>query len=204
MKQVYEDSKVAIDPVILTIHNGELKVFLYSREKEPFHGYKELPGGLLRQDESAKETLQRKLSDLVGYKNIYLQQFFTFTDPKRDPRERVISIGFISLINQEKIKDFSMWYSCESLPKLAFDHKKMIKQAILFLKENNNSNLIKEFMPKLFPLNTLQEVYEIIQKEKFDNRNFRKKMLNSGLIEVTDMFETNVSHRPAKLCKFVK
>ena len=57
-------------------------------------------------------------------------------------------------------------------------------------------------MPKFFPLNKLQEIYEIIEEKEYDNRNFRKKMISSNIVEETDQLEENVSHRPAKLFRF--
>jgi len=201
-KKVYEMSKIAIDPVIFTIHDSKLKVLLHIREKPPFQGKKELPGGLLLGDERAEQTLKRKLKELVGFDNLFMKQFYTFTHPNRDPRNRIVSIGFVSLINQERVKDIVRWYDYNSLRDLAFDHKIIIDYAFQYLKDNLNSSVVKHFMPKLFPINKLQEVYELIEEKKYDNRNFRKKLINSGIVEETNKLEQGVSHRPAKLFKF--
>ena len=198
----YKNAKIAVDAVILTIHDNALKVFLHTREKKPFKGKKELPGGLLKGDETAKETLQRKLNELIGRKDIFFQQFFTFTDPSRDPRERTISIGFIALVNAKHIGQSEDWYNCNELSELAFDHNKIISDAIKYLKDNVTSLIVKQFMPDKFPLNNLQEVYEIIEGKKYDYRNFRKKMINSSIVQETNEVEKDVSHRPAKLFKF--
>lgn len=198
----YEESKIGVDPVIFTIKDNKLKVFLKEREKEPFTGKKELPGGLLLPTETAEETLKRKLSELLDIEEIYFKQFFTFTNPTRDPRSRVISISFIALINQEKINDQSHWFDYEEIQDLAFDHLNIIKTAREYLKKNVDPEIIKQFIPELFPLNRLQEVYEIIEEKEYDNRNFRKKMISSEIVEETQERETNVSHRPAKLFKF--
>ncbi len=202
VKKEHSLSKVAVDPVILTLHEGRLKILLHTREKEPFKGMKELPGGLLLSSETAEETLKRKLKQLVGRDDLFLKQFHTFTQPDRDPRERTVSIGFVSLISHEKVKNLLHWYDCDTVKDLAFDHKKMIKTARAYLKENMDPSLVKHFMPKLFPLNALQEVYELLEEKEYDNRNFRKKMISSGIVEETNQLEQNVSHRPAKLFKF--
>lgn len=202
MNNSYENSRVAVDAVVFTIHEGKLKVLLHRREKKPFLDMMELPGGLFLENETAEETLRRKINDLLAINDVFLQQFFTFTEPKRDPRTRTVSIGFIALIDSKKIKDFSDWYDYSSIDKLAFDHNEIIKKARTYLKENINSIIIKQFMPKLFPLNSLQEAYEIIEEKKYDNRNFRKTMINSGLVSETRKLEEDVSHRPAVLYKF--
>ena len=201
--KTYTDSKVAIDPIIFTIHNNKLKILLKKREKEPFKNKNELPGGLLQANETAKDTLQRKLKQLTNIKqDIYLKQFHTFTNPNRDPRQRTISIGFISLINENKIEDFQDWHDISNLKNLAFDHKDIITTARQYLKNNTNPEIIKHFMPELFPLNKLQKIYQILEEKTYDNRNFRKKIINSKIVLETDQLETNVSHRPAKLFRF--
>ena len=197
-----EISQVAVDPVIFTIDNLKLKVLLKKREKGPFEGLLELPGGLLENNESAKETLERKLKDLLGINNIFLSQFYTFTDPKRDPRGRVISIGFIALVNNELIKSKESWHDVKGLNELAFDHKKIIEKAQEHLKKNIDTLIVKQFMPKYFTLNNLQKVYEIIEDKNYDNRNFRKKMISSGIVEKTKRTEEEVSHRPGILYQF--
>lgn len=202
MKKKYETAKIAIDLAIFTIHEDALKVLLHKREKAPFVGMSELPGGLLLADETAEQSLRRKLKELVGRENLFFKQFHTFTDPLRDLRERTVSIGFVSLISESKIKEIVRWHEYGEIGSLAFDHKKILETARRYLKENTDYSIVKQFMPSLFPLNKLQVVYEILEEKKYDNRNFRKKMVNSDIVEETDEYEQNVSHRPAKLFKF--
>ena len=202
MNKSYTIAQVAVDPVIFTIKDKKLKVFLQIREKEPFKDKKELPGGLLLQNETAEETLNRKLKEILGYSELFFNQFYTFTEPNRDPRSRTISIGFITLINPEKIKNFKDWYDYNALKDIAFDHPKIIQKAREFIKKQANHSLLKHIVPSKFPLNKLQEVYETIEEKKYDNRNFRKKILSLEILEETKQKEQSVSHRPAKLFKF--
>jgi 8-oxo-dGTP diphosphatase len=203
--ETHEKARIAVDAVIFTIHDRRLKVLLAKREKEPFKGRLELFGGLLHENETAEDTLRRKLAETLGKedsKGLFFQQFFTFTAPSRDPRERTISIGYITLINSQRLKSMEDWHDCKSLPELAFDHNEMVEKARAFLKENMGSQIVKQFMPYSFPLNSLQEAYEVIEGNKYDNRNFRKKMLYSEAVEDTKKLEKEVSHRPAKLFRF--
>ena len=204
MQNDYEKARIAVDSVILTMSNEKLKILLHKREKNPYKSKFELIGGLLRKNETARDTLSRKIKEFLAIDNVFFQQFYTFTDPNRDPRFRVISIGFITLINNQKIKDFSNWYEINEIKELAFDHRNIIKKALEYLKNNLDSEIIKHFMPEYFPLNKLQKVYELILGIKYDNRNFRKRVLNSEIIFKTKEIEKNVSHRPAKLYKFAK
>ncbi len=198
---MYEKSWVAVDAAIFTINKGKLKIVLHDREKEPYKSKKELPGGLILKNETAEDTLKRKLKNLVGNEKIFFTQFHTFTEITRDPRERAVSIGYIALINNIKSKELN-WHEVQDLPKLAFDHNKMIKKAQEYLKENISALIVRQFLPEKFPLNKLQEAYELIEEIKYDNRNFRKQMINSGIVEETKEMEKDVSHRPARLYKF--
>jgi 8-oxo-dGTP diphosphatase len=202
MEGEYENSRVAVDSVILTIHENKLKIFLHKREKDPYKDKMELPGGLVKKDETAEQTLKRKVKELFGFDNVYFSQFKTFTEPKRDPRERTISIGFIALIDEHNIRNIQNWYDINTKEKLAFDHNEVIQEARIFLKKHVGPELVKSLLPERFPLNDLQKVYELIENIKYDNRNFRKKILSSNIIKETGELERNVSHRPAKLFAF--
>lgn len=198
----YEAARIAVDPVIFTIHNEQLQVLLHKREKPPFEGLFELPGGLLRPNEPPRKRLQRKLQDMVGKEDVYVDQFHVFADPRRDPRERTLSIGYIALINEANIEDTDRWFNARDLPDMAFDHDTIIKEADAFLQEHLDTVIVKQFMPPLFPLNNLQHAYEIIEQTEYDNRNFRRKMLQHGIVEETDQKQENVPHRPATLYRF--
>lgn len=199
-EKVYEQGKIAVNAVVFTIQNNDLFVYLDIREKEPFKDSLELPGGLLLPDETAEGTLFRKLKD-IGQKDIFFQQFYTFTSPKRDPRGRTISIGFIALLSPDKILHTENFYQLSSLSKLAFDHQEIMNMAVKYLEQNTDS-LVRQFMPDFFPLNDLQRVYEVIRQKKLDNRNFRKKVLDSGILKKIKKTQKNVAHRPATLYKF--
>lgn len=198
----YEFANIAVNAVIFTIKDKKLLIYLQTREKDPFKNCLELPGGLLHKKETAQETLVRKLKNITELKNYPLHQFQTFTDPKRDPRSRTISIGYIALLSPEKITSLKNFYPINSLVKLAFDHQEIVKSATKFLKQNINNQLIQELMPSSFPLNDLQIVYEVISQKKIDNRNFRKRILNSNLLQKAKTIQKNVNHRPASLYQF--
>src|SRR5689334_22823580 len=118
----YEEGRIAVDSVIFTIKDQTLLVYVHTREKDPYKDLAELPGGLLLPDETAEETLARKLKDVTGDSDVFFEQFYTFTDPQRDPRKRTISIGFIALLSADKIVNAENFYKVTKLPKLAFDH----------------------------------------------------------------------------------
>ena len=201
-KTNYESGRIAVDAVIFTIKEKKLLVYLNKREKDPFKHLAELPGGLLLPNETAEETLARKLKDVTGMTDVFFEQFHSFTKPNRDPRGRTISIGFIALVSEDKIPATASFYEVANLPKLAFDHQEIIGKAYAYLQENLDHQFVKQFLPLQFPLNDLQAVYEVIGQKKLDNRNFRKKILDSGTVKKIKKIQKNVSHRPAALYQY--
>jgi 8-oxo-dGTP diphosphatase len=202
MPKEYETAKVAADPVIFTIANGSLCVLLNVREKEPYKGRHELPGVLLLRGEDPETAINRKLKSLFDDAEVYFTQFRTFYAPNRDPRTRTVSIGFIALVPAGLIADTKSWFGVSRLPGLAFDHAEIIKEAERFLKKNLNALIAKQFLPDRFPLNQLQHVYETIEGTKYDNRNFRKKIIYDKVVVETKEFLKNQSNRPPRLYRF--
>ena len=100
----YEKLSVTVDIVIYTIQDRDLKVLLVKRGIEPFKEKWAIPGGFVRIYESLEDAAKRELEEETGVKDIYLEQLYSFGDPKRDPRGRVITIAYMALINSEKIK----------------------------------------------------------------------------------------------------
>lgn len=201
-KQTYESGRIAVDAVICSIKDDALWVYLNTREKAPFKGLAELPGGLLLQNETADQTLLRKVTNTIRVKTVFAQQFHTFTDPSRDPRVRTVTIAYIALVPAERVAHWSHFLNVDELPKLAFDHRRIIEMARGFLQNQADTTMVKHLLPKYFPLNQVQMVYEVLRGEKIDNRNFRKKLLNSGAVVKVNQVQKQVSHRPAALYRF--
>lgn len=198
----YERARIGVDPVVFTIHEERLKVLLHRREKEPFEGCWELPGGLVRESERPRDRLWEKLREMVGKEDIYLEQFRAFTEPDRDPRQRTVSIGYIALVPETEMQQTERWYPVEGLPEMAFDHADIIGSAHTYLRDNLDTVIIRQFMPEMFSLNDLQRAYEVIEDREYDNRNFRRRMVREGIVEETDQKQQDVAHRPATLYRF--
>lgn len=103
-----------------------------------------------------------------------------------------------------KVSDLT-WSSVGQLPKLAFDHKEILKCAVQRLRSKASySNIVYGLMPEHFRLSELQKMYEIIIDDKLDKRNFRKRMLATGLLQETGKKDILGAHRPAMLYQFKK
>ncbi|MBL8062117.1 MAG: NUDIX hydrolase [Anaerolineales bacterium] len=206
----YEQTGVTVDLSIFTVNEDRLKAMLVRRAEAPFQGFWSLPGGFLKNGESLDAAAQRVLIEKTGVNDVYMEQLYTFGDPKRDPRSRVITVAYIALIpwqnlpkpESEKVTGLT-WVSVDSLPKLAFDHKEIMSYAVKRLRAKvSYSNIVHGLMPRQFRLSELQSMYECIIDDKLDKRNFRKRMLATGLLKETGKKDLAGAHRPAMLYQF--
>jgi 8-oxo-dGTP diphosphatase len=206
----YPRPSVTVDLVIFTIADDDLKVLLIRRGLEPFKGRWALPGGFVDINESLEHAAARELKEEVGVTNVYLEQLFTFGEPKRDPRGRVISVAYFALVDAERQRIVAAsdaasaeWHSVFAPPKLAFDHKAILEYAVWRLRNKIEWTTVGyELLPKKFTLSQLQRVYEIILQKPVDKRNFRKKILAQGQIRELNETRGDVAHRPARLYSF--
>jgi 8-oxo-dGTP diphosphatase len=208
----YEQPSVTVDLVIFTVNDDMLKVMLVKRAENPFADCWAIPGGFLKISESLEDAALRVLKEKAGVENVYVEQLYTFGDPNRDPRARVITVTYFALIpwknlvqpESDKVADL-MWASVDRLPKLAFDHREIVQYGVQRLRAKASySNIVYGLMPRQFSLSELQKIYEIILNHKLDKRNFRKRMLATGLLQETGKKNAAGAHRPAMLYKFKK
>jgi len=205
-KKEYPKPAVTVDIVLFTILDKKLKVLLIKRALEPFKGMWAIPGGFVKMPESLEAAAKRELQEETGAKDIYLEQLYTFGEPDRDPRDRVITVAYMALTNSEKIvltpkTDVSdaKWFSVDELPKLAFDHSKILEYALKRLKwKFEYTTVAFSLLPEKFTMSQVQSLYEIAFNKKFDKRNFNKKIRSLKILN-KESTQKNVSYRPPKL-----
>lgn len=204
----YPHPSVTTDCVIFGFDGVKLKVLLIERGCEPYKGRWAFPGGFLKMDESAEEGAKRELEEETGLKAAYIKQFHTFTEPDRDPRERVITIAYYALVRIQDVKGGddatkAQWFDLEDVPSLAFDHDRILRKAMQELRKQIHFEPIGfELLPEKFTMSALQHLYEAILDVKFDRRNFSKKMLHFGLLEPLVEKASSKQARAASLFTF--
>jgi 8-oxo-dGTP diphosphatase len=208
----YEMPAVAVDCVIfgLDLEIKDLKVMLIERDLEPFAGMWAIPGGFVRRGESLEQAAARELEEETGIHNVFLEQLYTFGDPGRDPRGWVISVAYYALVSPEGHRVVARtdarqaaWFTVKRLPRLAFDHPRIVQTALERLRGKLSYAPIGfELLPKKFTVRQLQNLYEIVVGRKLDNRNFRKKIFGMDLLRELDEMQHGVPHRAARLYSF--
>ena len=206
----YPHPAVTTDCVIFGFDGSELQVLLIERGIEPFKGKWAFPGGFLNMDETAGEGAMRELKEETGLENAYIEQFNTYSEPGRDPRERVITIAHYALVRIQEVKGGddaakAQWFPIDEVPQLAFDHDKILRDAMRKLRERIHFEPIGfELRPEKFTMRELQILCESILGVKFDRRNFAKKMMHYELLNQLDETVRPTAKRDALLYSFNK
>jgi 8-oxo-dGTP diphosphatase len=208
----YPHPAVTVDCVVFGLEGNDLRVLLIERKHDPFAGCWAIPGGFVNINESLEDAARRELHEETGVTNVYLEQFYSFGAPKRDPRERVISVAFFVLV---KPGDYALcassdasaaaWFSLKRLPKLAFDHAEILARARQHLQQKIRYEPVGfELLPAKFKLPQLQRLYEVILEQALDKRNFRRRILRTGLLVPQKEMDRSQQRRPAQLYRFDK
>ena len=204
----YPHPSVTADCVIFGFDGVDIKVLLIQRGIEPFKGKWAFPGGFMKIDETAEECARRELEEETGLKDASVEQFHTFSDVNRDPRERVITVAHYALVRLSEVKGgddaaSARWFAMEEVPSLAFDHDRILRMAVNRLKERICFEPIGfELLPEVFTMTELQNLYEAILEVKFDRRNFYNKMLKLGILAEAEPRPANASRRTPTKYRF--
>ncbi len=207
----FERPSVTADVVIFTVLEAQLKVLLIKRKKWPYQDSWAIPGGFIKMDESLEESAYRELAEEtnVTREQVYLEQLYTFGDPGRDPRTRVITVAYFALVSADQLNPQAAddaadvgWFSIHDLPALAFDHPKIVSYALTRLRYKLEYTAVGfQLLPDLFTLHELQNVYEIVLGTSLDKGNFRSKLRKTKVVEMVEG-RRDTGGRPARLYRF--
>ena len=220
--------QLSIDCVIFSFHEDKLKVLLL----KGFHLERlNLPSGFIYQVEDIDIAALRNLKERTNLDHIFLQQFHAFGKPTRyfpdqflagmtslgiDPKkaawllQRFVTIGYYALVNYHQtapqpdlFSESFTWEDVNHLPPLILDHQELIEKAMETLKKDILTQPIGlKLLPKSFTIPQFHQLYEIILQRKIDRRNFRKKMLQSGILVPLNQQKETKGHRLPNLYCF--
>ncbi len=201
---------LTIDIVIFALQHESLRVLLIQRADDPFQGFWALPGGFVNPNESLEQAATRELHKETGLSQLYLEQLYTYGDPHRHPRSRIVTVAYFALIPADAPIDEKSaahaarcaWFPASDLPALAFDHTEIIDYALRRLRYKLEYSAVGfQLLPEYFTLSEIQRTYEIILGEKLDKRNFRRRILAARIIEPA-RYKRIGEGRPAQLYRY--
>lgn len=149
------DISLSVDAVVVGFENQALDILLIQRKNEPFKNQWALPGGFVEVEETLEDAAKRELEEETGVQASHMYQVHAFGNPNRDPRKRVVSVAYVTLLkknlHQPKANDDAadaQWFSIKALPPLAFDHAEIIQKSIeklRYLLDATSMNIEAEF-----------------------------------------------------------
>jgi 8-oxo-dGTP diphosphatase len=194
---------IAIDLCIFKIVEGELCVFVRDVNKESlYQGFKCIPGGLIMLEESAEETMKRIVREKTpfDFKDMYVEQLYTFSKVNRDKRSRVVSCAYFALYNGNVNDGF---IPVRNIKKLAYDHNEIIALGVERLQNKlDYTTVVKKLLHTTFTYSELQKAYELILCKEIDKRNFRKKFDSLKVLVDTKQKRKEGRMRPATVYRF--
>lgn len=193
---------VAVDVVPLALHEGRVHAAVVRVEHDDERGRLAFPGGRVRENESLDDAAMRWLGGTLPDARAHVEQLYTFGEPGRDPASRVVSVAYLALLARTRSADGVLWVPCEPAPRLAYDHRTILRTALERLRAKlAYTNLAWALLDESFTLGELQSVYETVLGHALDRRNFRKRILALDLL--TPLGATRGgAHRPAQLYRF--
>lgn len=142
-------------------------------------------------------------------RDVYLEQLYTFGDPGRDPRGRVVTVAYFALIasGETLLRAGSdanevRWFTMDAVPAVAFDHRRILDYALERLRNKLEYTTVGfQLLPEKFTLVELQAVYEAILGRRLDKRNFRRKIDLLGIV-LPLREQRRTGRKPARLYRF--
>lgn len=204
--------KIAVDSVIFGYFESDLSVLVIKRDRDPFKDRWTLPGVYLGEEERFTDAVRRCLRDKAGVSISWMEQLYSFDHPARDPRERIISISYYCIVRPEDMtvdsnREDVKWMSIRDCDQLAFDHHKIVQEAIDRLRNKvKYEPIVFELLPAKFPFSDVIKCYRTILDKQVtagsDIRNFKSMFMKLGVLKKLEEKESDVPHRPARLFKY--
>lgn len=221
-------SNISVDCVIIGLGSNGINILLTQRQLKMYDNVNPiiddwvLVGDQVLNSEKLDVAANRIFNEQTDYKRAYKIQFRTFGGPDRINNEkdilwlksrglkhRIISIAYYFMVplSQVKLKkENAKWFALNELPKLGFDHTKIIKLAMEDIRlKAVTKPIIFELLEDKFTLNDLHFVYQSLLGIEIDNRNFRKKAISKTyIVPLEEKRVVNTAKKPAKLYMFSK
>lgn len=187
----YERPSVTADVALFIVRKKRLEALLIRRKHKPCAGMWAMPGGFVEMNESLDAAALRELKEETGLDGIYIEQLRAYGDPDRDPRARVITIAYLGLAAFERIKPRSgddaaevKWHSAYAPPKLAFDHERILEDALSALRKRIlETPAAFELLPEYFSMADLRDVFEAVLQKPVDIRTIKSRLNKWGALK---------------------
>lgn len=186
----YPRPAFTVDVVVFSFIENQLKVLLIERGRDPFKGFWAFPGGFVDENELIVNAAERELHEETGLKLHKMEVFYVASEPGRDPRGWVVSAFFLGFVNHENafihpgddaIK--AQFCPLNNIPSLAFDHKKLLDEALKKLKSEIRKGIINpDILPENFELSAIRSLYSQIIGSDVETINLTERLKKFKII----------------------
>lgn len=193
----YSNMRTQVLVVIFSLHTDRLQVLL----TQETGGLWRLPGADLDERMGLEGTALHSLAACNGLRQAFLEQLYTYADVQ------TLSVAYFALLSADAALRSpailpAAWQTVDDLPALADGQAEIIQYALRRLRYKLEYSAVGfELLPEAFSLSELQRTYELILGETLDKRNFRRRILEAGIIEPTPHQRTGEG-RPARLFRY--
>ncbi|MCR4765376.1 MAG: NUDIX hydrolase [Bacteroidaceae bacterium] len=153
MGYTYDYPRPAVTAACLVITEETIpKVLLVQRREEPCKGSWTIPGGLVKENESLEQCACRCVYEETGYNPLFIEQLHTYSEVDRDPYDRTITTVYICILKRPSLvmgqgdAAQAEWFTFQTIPTLAFDHKEILDDALSFFRFHLEADLEKRKM----------------------------------------------------------
>ena len=190
-------SRANVSIALLTVSNSALNVAIVA---DDIHC---LPAILPVSGQSLDQLAKSQLSKLVGTGQGYMEQLYTFSFDDSDGPEIVVS--YLALTpGAPALHNPGAWLPIsgaeENLP--AHDRVVLDYALVRLRAKIGYTTIAFHLMSPSFTLSDIQQTYETILGRPLDPRNFRRRLVSSGLLQSENQLRREGSHRPAALYRF--
>lgn len=221
----YPRPSLAVDPAVMTVHNGKLWTVLWRRQYPPDEDSWALPGVFVSKGEELETAVTRALRQKANLGEVsHVEQLFTWNKIDRDPRGWVVTVAYFALAPSEQLRAavegkihvglFALEVESHSdggrarvlgpdgrLIRPAFDHAEILGSVVMRLREKLwHSPVALALLPDKFTLREMKLAYEAILGQKLNKDSFRRSVIKTrGIVQPTGEYQEAVDHRPAEL-----
>ncbi|MBP1225413.1 NUDIX hydrolase [Flavobacterium sp. 1355] len=200
----YITNKIEIDCVIFNFENNSLKVLLVKQQDNEGVITWGLANDYIRKGETILSTAHNILKNYIGGDHFFLEQLKAFSYQSSSSLQEDISIAYYALVKRDNSKDDffnadTKWIGINEIIDLNNKHKIILDFSLMELRKNICKSAIGfNLLPEKFTLLQVINLYKEILGIEINKSNFRRKLLQTGIVHDSNEKEEDVSHRAAR------
>jgi len=200
----YITNKIEIDCVIFNFESNSLKVLLVKQlENDGIISWK-LASDYIKKGETILSTAHNILKNYIVDDQFFLEQLKVFSYQSSSSLQEDISIAYYALVKRDDSKDNMRnpdikWVGINEIVGLDDKHKIILDFSLKELRRSICKSAVGfNLLPQKFTLLQVINLYEEILGIEIDKSNFRRKLLQTGIVNDSNEKEEDVSHRAAR------